>query len=329
MGNSAVFYQGKYRRGLISVALAQVLLVSQASATEQTCALKQGVVRTVIRVNGADSVTLDDGRDVKLAGILPPRASDGNAAPGKWPPEYDAEATLSAMILGQAVELAFGATRTDRYGRHVAHLFVGKDEKRVWVQGALLASGHARAHATPRMTDCLPELLAHERVARQSRLGLWRIGLYRPKPAARVALLMHLRSTFQLVAGRVASVSRTKSGIYLNFGENWHNDFTIHVSNAVAAANPQWAASLDDLKDTHVEVRGWVERRNGPMIAISHPAEIEIVPESLTRRFQMPRSGAQSVRRPQDAVPGIPGTDEVPAPNEERPEPKAPGAVDL
>ena len=317
-------------QGLLGITVLPLLLLSPAFAAGQSCALKQGPLRTVVRVNDAESITLEDGSEVRLAGILSPRARDGNAASGSWPPETDASATLSAMLLGQAVELGFGATRTDRYERHVAHLFLGKGTNRVWVQGALLSSGHARAHALPGATECLPELLAHERVARQGRLGLWRVGLYRPKSSARVALLMYLRSSFQLVAGRVNSVSHTKGGIYLNFGADWRQDFTVHIPKSVTAANPDWAGALDGFKDKYIEVRGWIERRNGPAIAISHPSEIEILPFGVSQRFRWARPESSSTRsQPRDAIPGPPDRNQPPAPNEERPEPRAPGAVDL
>lgn len=332
--------QTSCRRIVVFIAATSIWFGASAGAVEQTCALKLGAIKTVTRVNGADSVTLEDGTEVKLAGTLAPHARDGNAAPGAWPAETSAIATLSSMLLGKTVEIAFGAARADRYGRHVAHLFVGKGENRIWVQGALLSSGQARASAVPGTSECLPELLAHERVARQSRLGLWQTGLYRPKSATRTALLMYLRSSFQLVAGRVVSVSHTKSGTYLNFGENWRQDFTLHIPKAVMTANPGWAASLDDFKDKLVEVRGWIERRNGPMMSLSHPAEIEIVRDSPFLRYRLPRQSAQSHSgASHGAIPELPGselhgteqpgTGETPHPNEERPEPKAPGAVDL
>ena len=328
--------QRGFRRNFILITATSIWFGASAGAVEQTCALKLGAIKTVTRVNGADSVTLEDGTEVKLAGTLAPNARDGNAAPGTWPAETSAIATLSSMLLGKTVEIAFGPGRTDRYGRHVAHLFVGKGENRIWVQGALLSSGHARAAVAPDMSECLPELLAHERVARQSRLGLWQTGLYRPKAAARTALLMYLRSSFQLVVGRVTSVSRTKSGVYLNFGANWRDDFTIHIPNTVASSHPEWAASLDDvLKDKFVEVRGWIERRNGPMITIAHPAEIEIEPNSPPLRYRLPRQSARSWSGisqdvlPERPGPGQPDTDDMAIPNEKRPEPKTPGAVDL
>ncbi len=316
-----------FSQGLSIAAIFSVLWLGTAHAGEQACALKKGPIKTVTRINDADSITLEDGSEVKLAGTLAPRASDGNAASGKWPVETGAISALSAIILGQKVELAFGATRTDRYGRHVAHLFVGRGRDRIWVQGALLSSGFARAYAIPGGRDCLPELLAHEKIARNSRLGLWSVGLYRPKPADRTALLMYLRSSFQIVAGRAANVSRTKSGIYLNFGTNWRDDFTIHIPKDVASENRDWETTLDSLKGKNIEVRGWIERRNGPMITLSHPAQIEIIPEGMAARaFLKPRTRAKDIRTPQEEAPDA---NEPPAQKEERPEPAAPGAFDL
>jgi micrococcal nuclease len=327
--------QRRFRHGLIYIAAMLLCCGASARAAEQTCALKLGSIKIVTRINGADSITLEDGTEVKLAGALTPHARDGNAVPGTWPAETGASGTLSTMLLGKSVEIAFGRARTDRYGRHVAHLFVGEGENRIWVQGALLSSGQARVSADPGTSECLPELLAHERVARQSRLGVWQIGIYRPKSAARTALLMYLRSSFQLVAGQVTSVSRTKSGAYLNFGANWREDFTIHIPNTVASTHPDWAASLELLKDRTVEVRGWIERRNGPMITIAHPAEIEVVPERTSLRYRLPHQGAQSRNgTSQEDTPELPGTeqpgkDKAPPANQERPKPLAPGAVDL
>ncbi len=343
-------HQTRCCRNFVLIAATSICFGASAGAVEQTCALKMGAIKTVTRVNSADSVTLDDGTEVKLAGTLAPHARDGNAAPGTWPAETSAVATLSSMLLGKTVEIAFGAARADRYGRHVAHLFVGKGENRIWVQGALLSSGNARASAVPGTSECLPELLAHERVARQRRLGLWQTGLYRPKSATRTALLMYLRSSFHVVAGRVVSVSHTKSDTYLNFGDNWRQDFTIHIPKAIKTANPSWAASLDDFKDKRVEVRGWIERRNGPMMSLSHPAEIEIVPDSSSLHYRVPRQSAQfqsgnrqgailEMPGPEQPGPGQPspgqpgpeqpGNVDTPRPKDVRPEPKAPGAVDL
>ena len=124
------------------------------------------------------------------------------------------------------MKLAFGGRHKDRYGRYLAQVFLedgGVDE---WVQGALLAGGHARVYGLPESFACSRELLAHEAEARRNHLGLWSNDVYRTKPANSPAALMTLRGKYQRVIGSVASIGHTKSATYLNFGTDYRSDFT-------------------------------------------------------------------------------------------------------
>ena len=87
---------------------------------------------------------------------------------------------------------------------------------------------------------------------------------------------MSRRSQFELVEGPVISVSRSKSGVYLSFGADWKTDFTARIAKDVLAAHPDFDQILSQLKDKPVTVRGWIERRNGPMIDVRDPAQIEL-----------------------------------------------------
>ena len=196
------------------------------------CDLEPGPVRTVARVLDAETVQLDDGSEVRIIGALGPRARDAVANPGEWPAEQEAIAALTDLVLGHSVKLAYGGRRTDRYGRHLAQLFVEKDGESQWVQGEMLAKGQARFYGLLDNFSCAQELLAHEAQARAQRIGIWSVALYRPKQAALINVLMALRSSFQIVEGRIANVSRTKSAVYLNFGQDWKTDFTIKVAKS-------------------------------------------------------------------------------------------------
>lgn len=237
-------------------------------AAAPPCTLEPGPIHTVTRVLDGETVALDDGSEVRLIGALAPRARDGDAAEGTWPPENEAIAALKALVLGHTVKLTYGGQRSDRYGRSVAHLFADKDGESVWVQGELLKMGHARAYGLFDNFACAHELLEHEMLARNAHLGLWGLSLYRPKPAAQPRLLMHVRSQFHIVAGRVRNVSRTKTAVYLNFGDDWKTDFTARIGKSVLSKNAEWAAKLEALQGQEIAVRGWIERRNGPMIDV-------------------------------------------------------------
>ncbi|PPC88348.1 MAG: nuclease [Hyphomicrobium sp.] len=241
-----------------------------------SCVLEPGPVGTVSRIIDAETIAVDDGSDIRLIGALAPRAFDASAKPATWPSETAATAFLSELVLGRRVRLAFGrGPRKDRYGRYLAHVYLAEAGTQHWVQGALLSAGWARAYGLPGHFDCATELIAHENDARRARKGLWAVGVYRAKPAARPQALMRSRNRFERVEGVVASVARTASGVYLNFGQDWRTDFTAHVPKEILKLHPDFAKALDQFKDARVAVRGWIERRNGPMIAITDPSQIE------------------------------------------------------
>jgi len=302
------------------------------------CVLEPGEMRTVARIVDGETLVLDDGSEVRLAGVMAPRARDAGAAAGLWPPENEAIAELSKLVLGKQVRLGYGALRTDRFGRKIAHLFLVDDgavngAAGVWVEGDLLAAGVARAAALPGAGECLEELLAHESVARKSELGLWALKTYQPIEAGRTALLMTLRSTFQIVRGEVRAVSRARSAIYLNFGADWHSDFSVRVPLDLAKTDPEWEKRIDALKGAQVEVRGWIERGNGPLIALGEKSELAILKAPLSsEKPEISGVSGQDATAvtPQGPLLREPSFSERPPPERKRrPEQKAPDALDL
>jgi endonuclease YncB( thermonuclease family) len=138
-----------------------------------TCTLEAGPTRSVVRVIDAETVLLDDDEEVRLIGALAPRSPDLRPDAQSWPPERDTAAALRDLVVGRSVELATSGRAKDRYGRLLAHLFLDDNGDRVWVQGRLLSTGHARAYGLTDSFTCARELLAHEHVARAAGIGLW------------------------------------------------------------------------------------------------------------------------------------------------------------
>ena len=68
----------------------------------------------------------------------------------------------------------------------------------------------------------------------------------------------------------------TKARTYLNFGADWRRDFTAGIEARVLRANPEWAKTLAALEGRRVEVRGWIQYRNGPYIDIEDPSQIAV-----------------------------------------------------
>ncbi len=289
------------------------------AADELSCELHGGPTRSVVRVIDSETVLLDDHSEVRLIGALSPRSPDLTPQAQAWPVEDDAIAALKSLVLGHSVSLATGGRAEDRYGRKLAHLFVEKDGESVWVQGAMLSAGHARAYGLPGSYACMRELVAHERAARDHRLGLWSNAAYRVRAARATRDLLRRRNSYEIVAGSVAKVATTKSRTYINFGADWRSDFTAGIDAKVLNANPDWAAALAGLEGKRVEVRGWIQYRNGPYIDIEDPSQIVPAEDVLPGSSKPPSEAMTSSGRTDGEAPE----------KEERPEPGAPSALDL
>lgn len=295
----------------------------------ESCTLASGPQRTVTRILDAETIALDDGSEVRLIGALAPRARDADAVAGQWPPEQQAIKALSDLVLGNKIRIATAEPRSDRYERRLAHVFVTDNQGRdQWVQGAMLAAGHARAYGLKGNFHCAFELLAHEAAARSARRGIWRNDVYKTKPAARPAYLMKLRSRFARIEGRVRAVAVTRSATYLNFGDDWRTDFTARIGRDVLKATPGLADTLHTLEGKRVAIRGWIERRNGPLIDIADQSQIErLTPEHPDTQVQ--HTPTQNAQTP--APIAAPDKTEMP-PEQQRPASPSeamPGAVDL
>lgn len=294
---------------------------AQPAVGLSTCAnLEPGPVQTVTRVIDGETLVLDDGRELRLAGALAPRAIDVGARAGQWPPEVAAAAELGALVLGQSLQLAFGGERIDRYGRLQAHAFVRNAGERRWVQGHMLAQGLARAFAQAGDRDgsrtCVAALLAAEREARESGRGLWADAAYRIRDASRPAELARYRSTFQVVEGRVTRVAQVRGAIYLNFSRNWRSGFSVSLRLGDRQLLGAHHVDPSELTGRRVRVRGWIEQRRAPAIDLSAAGLLEVLDEPGHRAAaDAPQPGTRRDR----------GRASVPASPENSPGPSSPG----
>jgi len=132
----------------------------------------------------------------------------------------------------------------------------------------------ARVYSFPDNRSRIKEMLKHEKSARMAKRGIWghpyyRIINHRQTPR-------HLRS-FQLIEGKVQKAVVVRGRAYLNFGENWRNDFTITMSPRTMRRFWRKGPAIDRYQGKNIRVRGWLKKFNGPMIEASHPEQIEIL----------------------------------------------------
>ena len=212
----------------------------------------------VVEVIDSGTVLLDDGETVRLAGIE-------TLAEG-------ARQTLARLVRGRRIGLARGDIPRDRYGRLRGHLVRSDDG--TWLQGTLLAAGLARVQSLVDDRAGVAEMLVIERRARAARLGIWSETRYRVRAASEAGASL---GSFQLVEGRVKAAAVVRGRGYLNFGDDWREDFTVSIGPRDRRRFETAGIAIEDYEGRLVRVRGWVDSFNGPMIEATHPEQIEVL----------------------------------------------------
>jgi micrococcal nuclease len=263
----------------------------QPAAADDGCALADGVRSTITGIVDGDTVVLADGREVRFTGIQAPKLPLGRKGFAAWPLSTEAKAALSRLALGKQVLLRHGGAEGDRHGRILAQLYVpdAATGKEIWLQEEMLKLGLARVYTFRDNRACAARLLDAEREARAGRHGIWANSFYAIRDAADVAALEKLEGTFQLVAGQVATAQIVRGRLYINFGEDWRQDFTVTASAGDAKLfleDSVWGPLLEKDavsglagRSVRVRVRGWLGRYNGPEITVTHPEQIELLAE--------------------------------------------------
>jgi endonuclease YncB( thermonuclease family) len=261
-------------------AVAQQQTVSPAPACG-TGEVARGTVKSVI---DGRTFALDDGREVRLAGIeVPPPPHDDDASPGG----AAAKDALAALAAGDEVVLrrAEPEPPADRYGRIVAFAYTERDGDELFVQSELVASGFARVGDRVGSRACAADLLAREAAARAAKLGLWADPYYEILDAETPVDVLAHKGRFALVEGRVVSVRESGATIYVNFGRRWSQDFTVTVLKRNERNFAAAGLDLKSLEGRRIRVRGWIEERGGttggadgvPWLEAARPEQIETV----------------------------------------------------
>jgi endonuclease YncB( thermonuclease family) len=232
-----------------------------------------GKVRTI---TDGRSFVLDDGREIRLAGIevpFPPAAGESGtrAVAG-----LSARTALASIVADREVELRRNGAVADRYGRALAFVHLGGDGAPRSVAHEMLGRGFALFSADVGDRACADELLAQERSARQAKLGLWGEPYYVILGAGGLAELEAERGHFTVVEGKVLSVRESGGTIYVNFGRQWSQALTVTILKRHERTFTAAGMEPKKLENRRLRVRGWIEERNGPRIEATHPEQIEL-----------------------------------------------------
>lgn len=233
-------------------------------------ALKRTGTAEVIEVINPYTVMLSTGKIARLSGLYFTDYTPEDAGPFA----QTAVKILKDMLIGQTVSVYQTPKkdwgRTNRMGHELVHLFV--EDKKLWVQGALLSLGAAKVQTSKRNPEMATQMLAIETSARKEKTGLWEEHKILNLEEAEDAI-----GTFQIVEGTIKSPAIKKNRIYLNFGGNWRDDFTVSIAAENKRAFTKNGMNPLDWSNKTVRVRGWIRSYNGPFMEIDHIEAIEFI----------------------------------------------------
>ena len=254
------------RCGRFTVALPCGLLLLAVAVTPTIaagCAFAPQGEGRVAAIIDARSFRLEDGREIRLAGIEPVTAEKSREI-----------SALSAIVAGREVTLSGEDDTPDRYGRQPAFAFLTSSETPV--QAELLARGEALVSGDVADKDCASVLTSAEAAGRAAKKGIWADPAAIKNTESPGDILTGI-GRFTVVEGRVLSVRQAGATTYLNFGRNWTRDFAVTISRRMLARVEAAGIVLKSLENQRIRVRGFVEARGGPRIEVLHPGQIERV----------------------------------------------------
>ncbi|WGD53023.1 thermonuclease family protein [Bradyrhizobium sp. CB1650] len=252
---------GNVKRPLTLIATA-LLIGSHAAALATTCQFEAQGEGRVAAITDARSLRLDDGREVRLAGIEPTATT---------------KQALTALLVGRDVSLYGSDDTPDRYGRQPALVFIRDSAKSA--QALLLAQGEAIVSAEIADKDCAAALMAAEAEARRQKKGNWADPLAIKNAESPDDILAGM-GRFMVVEGRVLSVRQAGAMTYLNFGRNWTRGFAVTISRRILPAFEGAGIALKSLENRQIRVRGWVEGNTGPRIDVRLVGQVELLDTS-------------------------------------------------
>ncbi len=215
------------------------------------------------------SVTIN-GREYVLSDILAPSTTPLTGAPE---PASDFALAIVREAIRRGAPIARQNDAADRWGRVTGAVpWRGADGSETTLQETLLLQGAARVAPQTDDLSFIERCMTAEVVARKSRLGLWANAAYRIRDAARG----EWANGFQLYSGAIHNAVDRGGRVFFNFAEDYRTDFTATVA---ASAFRRWEhpVALEACVGKVAEVRGFVERINGPSIELRHEMQLRLI----------------------------------------------------
>lgn len=276
--------------GLLRALAAGLVLASGLAHAETARTVSEAA--TVARAVDGDTLILDDGRRVRVDGInaleIPHQAADAvrclpSTRRESAKEDFGCDLTLAraaqnllhTMTVGKPVTLRLNPDRReDRYGRLLAEVWVkdahGEESS---VAAALLRAGLAHVYPLSGQEIGTAQLLPLEEAARAAKRGIWLLPELQPTAAAQAATQY---GHYALITGTVVQAVKVKTKIYLNFGADYHTDFTAVIDKR------DWKnfsrIDLLTLTGKRVLLRGYLYEDYGPAMRLSNDGQVSLLP---------------------------------------------------
>lgn len=131
--------------------------------------------RIVKRVIDGDTFVLENGEKIRLTGVNAPESRKT----GRKNVEYfgkESKLFLKQYLTGKDVRLEYDVTRTDKYNRTLAYVYLRDG---TFLNAEIVRLGYATVYTVPPNVKYAELFLEMERDARENERGLWRGG-YEP-----------------------------------------------------------------------------------------------------------------------------------------------------
>ncbi|MEM9633242.1 MAG: hypothetical protein AAGA50_18065 [Pseudomonadota bacterium] len=222
-------------------------------------------------------------------------ARDGRrflAADIDWPPAEGASALYGSLdtASGDLPRLeAIPAGPANRWGLIPAWIVIHKGDALRLLQAAELEAGGALFVPELASGTCADQLRLAENSARDEKSGIWARGKQvLVHSATDLKNLEDSAGNYVIARGRIVSLGKTRSTRYLNFGRYWKTDLTVTLKTSdedrLDAALSQNGWRIEDLANKTVEIRGVVQVRDGPLIALRHPEQLVVLEDKRAGR---------------------------------------------
>lgn len=254
---------GFYKKALLAGAFFILFAFSQVVLA--LCTSDRYDENVVIKsIHDGDTVTLIDGRKLRLIGINTPELESDRSVEEPYAKEAK-DYLVQRFSQSRQWRVRWGQQRHDKYGRWLAHAFIGNDN----LNAELLKEGLASVIAIPPNQWALSCYQEQERQARHEARGVWGRRGYTLLQADTIP---ETTDGFQFVQGRVSKVVTTKKSLWLELSPH----FSIRIAHDDLEYFKQHRPEHWEKKK--IEVRGWVNSHKGRLnMRIKHPAAIQII----------------------------------------------------